>query len=353
MRQTIGLAIAGIILSATTAMAQDSGDEPVTEAPQNWSVCNDTSFVLKAAVASPVNGQMTPRGWIRIRPGECEETDITIDVERFIYAESSAAHQGGIREWKGGVTLCAKDEDFTADVNTACAIQGMETRPYKQVSPDEPVTRLVEAQNYGKKAGTAGLQRLLKDNGYDISRIDGLAGRRTSNTLKAFLTDNELSNDLSSGEHIDILEETAFNFVDQVGLTICNSSSRSIWTAVAYRHKGNWQSEGWWSVNPDECGQAYRQTLSGSELHMFALQEAELDETGNPAGNDSHLISNSPQPAQFCIAESRFKALGRENCADFGYDIADFRGVPTDESGYKISLTDSDFAAPNVSGLRR
>ena len=350
------------VCANAAAQTDDSSTETPNEpeatmpmsSPQLWQVCNETSFVLRLAIASPVSGKMTPRGWTRIRPGDCATPDGTVGIQRFIYAESSRAHQGGIREWKGSTRLCAGDTDFTADATIDCALQDLSLRGYIPVSPDDPVTSFVEEREFGSKAATAGIQRLLKDNGYEISRVDGLSGRRTNRTLSKFLEERELPKNLSIPEQIDALEEAAFNYVQDIGLSVCNKSTEHVWIALGLRKLGNWESRGWWSVAPDTCLQPYTETLKGADLHLYALQEdtPEDPEAEDPRP-DRKLISRAIQPAQFCIAEARFSALGRENCADKGYHAADFRILPTDKDGTVINLTDADFAAPSAVGLRR
>ncbi len=352
MRRFIVGLLTGLL--AFNAAAQENSTETAPTSPQLWKVCNQTSYVLRLAIASPVSGKMTPRGWTRIRPGDCATPDGTVGVQRFIYAESSRAHQGGIREWKGNTQLCVADTDFTADATIDCALQDLNTRGYIPVSPDDPVTSFVEEREFGDKATTAGIQRLLKDNGYEISRVDGMSGRRTTRTISKFLSDHELPKNLSDAEKIDALEQVAFNYVKDIGLTICNKSEEMIWTALGLRRRGNWESRGWWSVAPDSCLQPFTESLTGADLHLYALQEDTPEDPENEDPRpDRKLISRAIQPAQFCIAEARFSAMGRENCSDQGYHAADFRVMPTDKKGVTVELTDADFAAPSAVGLRR
>ena len=354
MKRLFLTCLAGLLSAGALAQTPEPEAEAPPASPQLWKVCNETSFVLRLAIASPVSGKMTPRGWTRLRPGDCDTPDGTVGIQRFIYAESSNAHQGGIREWKGQTRLCAGDTDFTADATIDCSLQDLYMRDYIAVSPDDPVTSFVEAREFGSKAATAGIQRLLKDIGYDISRVDGLSGRRTSRTLSKFIEEQGLPKNLTVPEQIDALEEAAFSYVKDIGLTICNKSTERVWTAIGLRRVGNWESRGWWSIAPETCLQPFTESLKGADLHLYALQEdtPEDPETEDPRP-DRKLISRAIQPAQFCIAEARFSALGRENCADQGYHAADFRILPTDKAGVMINLSDSDFAAPSAVGLRR
>jgi len=76
-------------------------------------------------------------------------------------------------------------------------------------------------------------------------------------------------------------------------------------------------------------------------------------EDGIETGPDKRLRSVAASPAQFCVAEAKFSALGREYCAEAGYAVANFRPIPTDNDGIRVTLTDQDFAAPNPVGLRQ
>jgi len=171
-----------LALSLTaTASAQES--EPLV-IESGWQVCNETSYILRMAAATMLDSTMTPRGWTRLRPGDCTDVETAQGTDRYVYAESSTVHQGGVREWKGEVILCADDEDFTADATTECALQNLKTRQYLTIAPDERTTTFIEPDNFGDRAMTAGLQRLLRDNGHKISRMDTLQGSQRIRRLQ-------------------------------------------------------------------------------------------------------------------------------------------------------------------------
>ena len=128
--------------------------------------------------------------------------------------------------------------------------------------------------------------------------------------------------------------------------------------------EGAWTSQGWWQVGQGQCLRPYTHSIQGTEAHYYALQEGtsqpETTEEQNASAEptsapmpDKHLRSVSAQPSQFCIAEAKFSALGREYCAEAGYSAANFRPLPTDKDGAKVILTDKDFIAPSPVGLRR
>ena len=335
---------------ASYAAAQDTTLETV---PSGWDICNETSYILRLATASIVDGKMTPQGWSKLRPGGCLNVDAPPDTPRYLYAESSPVHQGGVREWKGTVELCSSEEDFKADATISCPLQDLGTRPYKEVDPGEQKTTLVEPDDYGKNANMAGIQRLLRDNGYSVRRIDGLKGRRTTNPLNKFLKSVKKKTNISIPEKIDALEDGARQKQSEIGFTVCNESSEKIWSSVAFREDGKWESRGWWPVQVNECIRPFTRILKKTEAHYFALQEDTSAAPNEEQKLDKRLKSTAVTPSQFCIAESRFAATGRDFCSDRGYIAANFRPLPNDKEGAKVNLTDADFAEINSTGLRR
>jgi len=336
-------------------LAQTADQRTTPTAPSAaWEICNETSYIMRAATAYIRGGKISPKGWDKARPGECITQMVPISSPRYVYAESDPVHQGGIREWTGSVPLCVSAGDFTADATKSCQLQNLETRNYLTVDPTEPRTTFIEPDNFGKNSATAGMQRLLKDIGYKITRIDGLPGRRTMRTLSTFKKENKLAKTIDDNTLIDALAKAAKTKLGEVGLELCNNSSSRIWTAVATRDDGDWKSRGWWTIEQGTCLRTLTKTLQGTEAHYYALAENITEsEDGEVLGPDKRLRSVAATPAQFCVAEAKFSALGREYCAESGYTVANFRPVPTDNDGIRVTLTDQDFAVPNAVGLRQ
>ena len=345
-------------LTAGLAHAQTS--EP---AEGEWQVCNQTSFVLRVAAGYQVDDALQISGWRGVNPGGCLSYDVESEEERYLLAESDPAHQGGIREWKGDVELCAGDADFEADGTRSCALQDLETRQFLRVAADDARTLLVEPEEYGSKAEVAGIQRLLRDAGYKVRRIDGLTGRGTTRTRRQFLKDQELDQNIEGDALFAALVEAARKVRAEVGLTLCNETKERVWGAMAFRRDGIWRSRGWWAVEAGECGQLSTEPLSGLSPHIFALQEdtsrppvdpddPETDEEP-PDNPDRRLRTDATQPSQFCISDAKFAAVGRDQCRDRGYVPTSFRVLPDDQDGVTITVTDADFVAPTRTGLRR
>ena len=333
-------------LNSDTPINSDTPSQP-------WEVCNETSFIIRLANAVIREGKLAPKGWDQIIPGQCFGLAAPIGSPRYVYAESSPIHQGGIREWTGQTPICVSPEDFTADATKNCALQNLKTRNYLAVDPTEKRTTLIEPDNFGKKAEIAGIQRLLQDNGYKISRIDGLTGRRTNRYIREFKKKSALPVGIPNTELIEAMASKAKARQSDIGFEICNNTTATVWTAMAMRDNGAWQSRGWWTIEKTECLRPFTKTLEGADAHFFALQENKIEtDEGTTFGPDKRLRSVAATPAQFCIAEAKFSALGREYCGESGYAVANFRPLPTDSEGAKINLSDQDFAVPNPVGLR-
>jgi len=335
---------------AATPQASET-ETPASVATTSWDVCNETSFVLRFASAYIRSDRMQAVGWSSVQSGACVTIVTPKDSPRFLYAESLPIHRGGVREWKGQVELCAVEEDFISDATDNCQLKNMETRDYFAVKPSERQTAFIEPSDFGVKAEIAGLQRLLQDSGYKITRIDGLSGRRTLRTITRAKADLELDKNASNQELINALIPAAETTRDAIGLDVCNDGTSGMFAAIATQQDGNWTSRGWWPVEPGACVKPYDRSLIGTQTHVFALQEA-ADEDGQPAP-DRRLRSETVTPAQFCIAESRFSALGRENCLEQGYAAVGFRPIPSDADGQVLRLTDADFVDGGGDGLRR
>ena len=343
------LALCTMFSLSTPSFAQNSetSEQPPQQPP--WQVCNETSFILDIATAGVPAGQagqpVSVWGWQSLRPGKCHIVEVEKGTPRFVYARSNAVHQGGVREWKGRYEYCAAPEDFTAKTDMACDLQNMTTKQFLQVIPTESRTAFVEPEDYGRLAETAGLQRLLGDNNYDIKRIDGRAGKRTTNTLNKFLKDHDLKSSIHVDAQYAALQENAAKTRLAVGVKFCNKTTAKVWTALAYNNNGVVESRGWWPIEIGACAQPFTENLNGRNAHYYVRQET--------LGVDDKILKVEAKDAKpFCIGPSTFSALRHEFCQDQGYVSAQFKPVPSDKPGTQIDLTDADFNAVAVSGLR-
>lgn len=312
-----------------------------------WELCNETSYVIQAATVGPSQDDpetLISGGWVRVRPGTCETADFPNDSRRFVFAESSTAHLGGIREWAGSFQLCDADgEDNPLRLpREACVANNLDGRRFFPVAPGEAKTTFVEPADFGTRAETAGLQRLLGDNGFTISAIDGYSGRQTRNALTEFLNTNNVSLGSSTADKIDALERRARTFQKKVGLTVCNRAPGNMWVALGHREADDWVSKGWWYVNAGDCLQPYTRRLKGADMHLFAVLETDDAE---------HPIEDASEA--FCISDVRFTAYGREACESNGYDTVSFRNLEATDIGITLNLSGLDFGLEDSEALRR
>ena len=315
-----------------------------------WEVCNETSFIQEIATATIADMNpgtpMLVKGWIKLIPGSCQAVDAAKGTPRFVYARSANVHQGGIREWKGQHDYCVGEDPFEAKTDLSCALQNMKPRKFLRVIPTEHRTAFVEPSDFGKKSKTAGLQRLLKDNNYDVKRVDGLTGRRTTNTLNKFLKDNEIATDISVEEKYAALEKHARDIQEKIGVTLCNESSQKVWGAIAYEAGEEVESRGWWSIDTGACLRPFSESLKDRQVHFYARQE-------KPGNTDKILKVSSKSAKDLCIGEAKFSAIRQEFCEDQGYITARFHSLPIDQTGARIILKDGNFADAAISGLRQ
>ncbi len=335
------------LFTGISASAQTPEDATVEQPP--WEVCNETSFILNVATASvPVGNKNAPlsvEGWLTLRPGKCEIIPAEKGTPRFVYARSAALHQGGVREWKGAHEYCLGDKDFKAEINIDCALQNLGTAKYLRVIPTEARTTFVEPANFRSKATTAGLQRLLMENGYDIRRVDGHTGKRTSKTLNVFLKDQELERDISIDEKYGALERAAIEAQKSAGIEVCNKAKARIWSAISYPNKTGWESRGWWPIDAGQCIRPFTDSIKGKDVFVYARLEID-------GAADKILSVRENQGQEFCISEAAFAAVRHEFCTDQGYVPARFKALPKDKTGTQVTFRGTDFSGAVVSGLR-
>ncbi len=349
-RLTTYLLLAGLLcFFEISSWAQNTQTTAETNEQPPWEVCNETSFILDVAIAGTAKGQvgqpMTVRGWQNLRPGLCRAVDVEKGTPRFVYARSASLHQGGIREWKGRHKFCISSEDFTARTDISCALQDMAPAKFLQIVPTERHTAFTEPDDFGRRAETAGLQRLLSDNNYDIKRIDGRPGKRTRNTLNRFLKDQGLKTSITVAAQYSALQKAAAVVRKTVGIKICNKSSAPVWLALAYNNGADKEARGWWPVETGGCTQPFAENLKNRDAHYYVRQE-------NPDGADKILRVAPDKGGIYCVGASTFASLQHEFCQDRGYIPVRFKPVPEGKPGVVIDLQDTDFTIAPISGLR-
>ncbi|MEE2565832.1 DUF1036 domain-containing protein [Hyphobacterium marinum] len=301
-------------------------------------ICNETSYIVEAALGWRSNDEIAVEGWTRVRPGECVRAGPDIPAESgeplLLYARSSAAYLGGVREWRGDIPLCVGPSDFSAEGVTDCEALGLEQRGFAILRGEHRQrTVLVEPAGFGDRAEEAGVQRLLQATGADIRAIDGVAGRRTTAAIAAFVRNAGLPRVPERPELIDALEAAALRRNATTGLTLCNETGEAAAAVIARQRNDAWESRGWWRLEPGACARVVAERLTTRAIHVYA----ELTEGNRPLSGGVEV---------FCVAPSRFLSEGRDQCAERGYAQAAFRQIPEPvEGSATLTFGPEDFDA--------
>lgn len=300
-------------------------------------VCNETSFMIDAAKAWRTATGLAVEGWVRISPGGCAQVGPDVATEQYIYARSTPAYTGGVREWRGALDVCVDETDFSFEGVADCAALGLETRQFRRLSEEERDRAvLVELADFGERAEEAGLQRLLQAAGYDINIVDGYAGRRTRRQIAAFQDDVEDDFGADRSALITALHNAALTRNRGAGLRVCNEADSPVAAAVARATGDGYEARGWWRIAPGGCAHLLSERLTEGEAFVHARM---LDTDAQ------RLLAGGTQ--RFCVAAGRFSTKERENCAAIGFEAVSFAPIssPTDGQAALV-LTDDQFQEP-------
>jgi uncharacterized membrane protein len=282
-------------------------------------VCNQTSYVLYAAIGYQEKTDAITQGWARIIPAKCANIyprPLTSPAY-YLYAKSSQAHSGPARAWGGKVRLCAKTTNFVLHEPLI-----MDTCP-----GDSFIMPFSRVQTHGRKnwsmtltesaqlssfdlARQAGIVRLLIDSGYKITD-----SKSAEAALKDFYRRMKLNEHASNADLFDALETVALKSAAPMGYSICNDSSSQIYAAIGMRNGKDWVSRGWWKVDPGGCARALTQPLFYDKIYLLAQ------------GHDNTRLVSGPE--KFCVADVEYETSQRQNCASRGLS----------EAGFAVTLT--------------
>lgn len=301
----------------------------------DYRLCNATSYVLDGAIGYETETGWESQGWFRLLPGSCETAlpdKITQDTY-YVFARSIEAHEGGTKYFDGSDRFCTTMGDFLISGRTDCATRGFDSYDFTRVETkqgDSWTTTFSEPANFSlKRAEIAGAQRLLRDTGAAISRIDGISGRRTTAAITTFQRSANLraNGDINTALFNGLID-AAEKRQAQSGLSFCNTTDFLVWGAVGYERAGKFISSGWIRIEPQRCEKAIKGELS--QRYYYAYAEA-VDAVGLVArrrGQDLIWSGNHT----FCTKGTRFEIEGRETCAERGYDETGFKQIDTGDA---------------------
>jgi uncharacterized membrane protein len=322
------LVILALALTAMTAAASPA---------RAGEVCNETSFMVEAAKAWRTATGLAAEGWVRIAPGGCAQVGPDIATEQYLYARSTQAYTGGVREWRGALDVCVDEIDFSFEGVADCEALSLQTRQFRRLTEAERERAvLVELADYRDRAEEAGLQRLLQAAGYDINIIDGYAGRRTRRQIEVFQDDAETDFGADRRALMEALHEAALARNRTAGLRVCNEADSPVAAAVARAVGDGYEARGWWRIAPGACAHTLSERLTAGEAFVHARL---LSEEGE------RLLSGGAR--RFCVAAGRFATDRRDNCDAIGFEDAGF--IPVDEPSDGVAalvLTQDQFEEP-------
>ncbi len=297
-----------------------------SHAAAKYSLCNTTSYTLSAAIGYVDDDSLATRGWWRLRPGQCKVvlTEQTNPGPYFVYAEAIPGHTGPLRTWSGDKQLCVENSGFFNLRNQeVCRNNPSMRRNFFDVEITAAAngnwqTDFVEAANYTVySAEVAGTQRLLKDIGKPITKIDGSLGRQTRAILTGYRKEKGLSQGPTIDDQlIDTLIEEANAREAKLGFFYCNKTASDVWSAIAApAAEEQYTSKGWWKLEPGECAKVLKGELTSDHYFVYGVME-------NEGQQERRLIEGQQA---FCTNPVLFDITNDAPCADKDYEEALFK----------------------------
>jgi uncharacterized membrane protein len=293
-------------------------------------ICNRTSYVLYAADGWTTNTDNFTQGWNRIVPGSCATPVGGMLTARgyYLYARSSSAHSGTARAWGGSVQLCVKDTNFslkTPVTSLSCTSGDAFTMPFAPVDTHHMqswMATLTESPQIANDdaARTAGIERLLRDNGYKFSNA-----QQRDAALNRFRTKLKIAPQATATDLFDALETEAMKASSPAGYSICNDTTGEVWTALGFRDGKQSLAAGWWKIPAGACAHALTQPLALDKVYIHA-----------EGHNKPQLVSG---PDKFCTTNITFQVTKTGDCKARGLSETGFAATNTKgRSGYTAHI---------------
>ncbi len=369
-----GKIFAALALSISFAAALLAAPSP---ARADYRFCNTTSYVLQGAigtmnanaklrgsdagehppapdavapVASEIHADQTglaggeahaevhwlTQGWTQVLPGECASVlpGPVTKGDYYVFARSIDAHQGPTKYFSGSARFCTLPDDFSIEGRENCALRGFDSHDFIRVAVKagaDWTTTFGEPRDYSlERARIAGAQRLLRDNGLHLPKIDGYAAKNTERAVMAFQRTADIkANGTIDRDLIDKLVEGATREQLKFGLNICNKTKFLVWASVGVSSSDDDMSSGWIRVAQGTCAKAIKDKLTAKAYYIYA--EA-TDDRGAIAMRDGRRLLWMGKQA-FCVKTTRYEIKGREACATRGYDERPFMPIDTGGKG--------------------
>ncbi|MEQ1754840.1 MAG: DUF1036 domain-containing protein [Micropepsaceae bacterium] len=103
--------------------------------------------------------------------------------------------------------------------------------------------------------------------------------------------------------------------VARAEFSVCNKTQHASLVAIGLIRAGNWSSEGWWRIEPQQCKVIVKGTL---RARYYYLRAVHVGVEGDWEGN-----------RYFCVTAKNFSIKGRKGCIKRGYGQSGFFEVDT------------------------
>ncbi|MEL6111618.1 MAG: DUF1036 domain-containing protein [Pseudomonadota bacterium] len=323
MRLWVGVAVFWSALAGSTVFA--------APAEAKYSLCNLTSYAMRAAIGYVDGDRLATRGWWPMNPGQCKIvlTNDVVPGRYFVFGEAIDGHKGSKRTWSGDTALCVENSGFFNLRNQeVCREEPQNQRAFMNVEVTNAAdgtytTNFVEKRTLTVySAKVAGVQRLLSDVGMPIDNIDGTMGRETRRAIAAYRKNRGLPDGNSiDDEIISALIDEANTNDAKLGFFYCNKSSDEVWAAIGYPGNADktYQSEGWWQMDPGQCIKVLKGELEHDHYYVYGILGS-----GDAASPDRALLGGDKP---LCVNDVIFSTDSRSSCADQDLDVAMFKRV--------------------------
>lgn len=323
--------VAGALLATSFLLALSA------PARADYRLCNATSYILVGAIGlqddpDRPTSEWRSQGWVRLMPGSCAPV-LKGPVRKgayFVFARSIEAHQGPTKYFSGSQSFCTLPTNFAIRGRDNCALRGYDTSDFLRIETkegEEWTTTFGEPRDYTPdQARTAGVQRLLRDNGFRIARIDGYAAKATRRSVTAF---QRAKGREATGTIDDALIAALIDGAEREqtgsGLDICNRTRHLAWAAIGFHADDEDVSSGWIRIEPGQCAKAVKGKLAAA--HYFLYAEATDGKGAVVRDRGRALVWSGKAP--YCTKATRFEIRGRQTCAARGYDERNFLRIDT------------------------
>ncbi len=105
-------------------------------------VCNDTSSLVGVSLGYRKDNNWRTEGWWRIPGNQCASLINGTLESRYYYVYAEDAERGG--QWRGEVTMCTRDREFTIIGNKNCFQRGHQKTDFFEIDTGERGSWLVK-----------------------------------------------------------------------------------------------------------------------------------------------------------------------------------------------------------------